>query len=403
LLHFAIALLLLGSATMWLSLSDSSQSAIHTVAQAVAAEAGEAETDEVLPVEAPIRLDPARFELRGEHYVQVLDDGRTVHLTLDAKLQKDLEKKADPKKLPSAGVVAIEPSTGRVLALLSRSDKKDEPYALRATAPAASVFKLVTASALLEMAQLDPNVPVCYSGGSQYLTERTIRGDAATDTTCANLEDAVGHSINAVIARLALQHLQREHLEEIALRFGFNREIPFELPVDVSKAEFSDDPIERARTAAGFWNVNLSALHGAMIAAALANGGVMMVPTLVDRVEYPDGHFGERRRPKVWLSSVSTRVAEEVGRMSESTTTQGTAAKTFQGRSDWPKDLRVGGKTGTLANRRPYVLFTWFVGFAPLDAPNIAVGAVVANGPKWWMKGTHLAAHAILSYAKSEQ
>ena len=95
---------------------------------------------------------------------------------------------------------------------------------------------------------------------------------------------------------------------------------------------------------------------------------------------------------------MSAAKASELSLMSESTTTQGTARGSFAARSDWPKDLRVGGKTGTLSNKRPYYLFTWFVGWAPIEKPTIAVGALVVNSEKWWIKGTHVGSRAILHY-----
>src|SRR5690606_15197267 len=158
------------------------------------------------------------------------------------------------KEVPHGGIAAIEPATGRVLALVSSSHRAPviENYALRAQAPSASVFKMITAAALLEFAQIDPNRPVCFSGGRSNLTEEHIRGNPSADSNCADLADAIGQSINPVMARLAYYNLTKQDLEDMSLRFGFNREIPFEVPVDVSEAIFVDDDIERARTAAGF-------------------------------------------------------------------------------------------------------------------------------------------------------
>jgi cell division protein FtsI/penicillin-binding protein 2 len=148
--------------------------------------------------------------------------------------------------------VAIEPNTGRILAIVSASNDQPnvEHYATRAIAPSASVFKLITSAALLEKGSVDPQARVCYSGGKSMLSESDVRGNPAVDNTCATLEQAVGHSINAVIARLAFQHLGREDLERISLKFAFNREIPTEFTTDVSKADFVDDDIERAKSAA---------------------------------------------------------------------------------------------------------------------------------------------------------
>ena len=349
-----------------------------------------------------LELDPDKFEKEGDHYVQRLEDGRVVHLTLDVDVQAAVQRQMRQRKVPHGGLVAVEPSTGRVLAMVSESHagKRIEHYALKAEAPSASVFKLVTAAALLERTRIDPNRPVCYSGGLRSLDENDIRGNPVTDNRCATLDRALAESINSVMARLAFYNLTREDLEETAARFGFNREIPFELPVEVSEATFVEDNLERARTAAGFWNVNLSPLHGALIAAAFANEGVIMRPTLVDRIEKAGGEVEWSFEPEPWLTAMSAEKAHQIAEMAEGTTSDGTAKKAFQGRKDWPKELKVTGKTGTLSNKRPFYTFTWFVGSAPLDNPEIAVGALIANKPKWWIKGMHAAATAILSYHK---
>ncbi|MFA5624698.1 MAG: penicillin-binding transpeptidase domain-containing protein [Bradymonadales bacterium] len=348
-------------------------------------------------------LDTAKFVWEGDFAYQELEDGRRVRLTLIKSLQETLQNQMDERSVPYGSVAAIEPATGRVLALVSSNSAspKEKDYVLRAKAPSASVFKLITAAALLEYSAIDVNARVCYSGGSSMLTEADVRGNPATDKNCATLEEAIGHSINAVMARLAYQSLDKAKLDAIALKFGFNREIPFEIPVDISDAEFVDDNIERAKTAAGFWHVNLSALHGALIAAAIANRGVMMRPSLVDSISAPDGKLIYRFQPQPWLVSMSSAKADTLSKMGENTTTQGSARRLFAARSDWPSELRVGGKTGTLSNKRPFYLFNWFVGWAPLENPKIAVGALVVNTERWWIKGTHVASRAILHYYKN--
>lgn len=347
-----------------------------------------------------IVLDSAQFVWEGDTAYQSLPDGRRVRLTLIRSLQETLQNQMDERNVPYGGVVAIEPKTGKVLALVSSNaaQPKISDYALRSKAPSASVFKLITAAALLESSSIDVNARICFSGGSSSLSASDVRGNPATDNKCATLEEAIGHSINAVMARLAYQSLNKPKLDAIALKFGFNREIPFEMPVDVSDAEFVDDDIERAKTAAGFWHVNLSPMHGALLAAAIANKGVMMRPSIVQTITDPTGKELYSFSPKPWLVSMSAAKAETLSKMAENTTTQGSARRLFAARGDWPKNLRVGGKTGTLSNKRPFYLFNWFVGWAPLEDPTIAVGALVVNTERWWIKGTHVASRAILHY-----
>jgi penicillin-binding protein A len=353
---------------------------------------------------AGVQLDPTKFEREGDGYVQRLSDGRVVYLTLRPEVQGAVEKLFDQRKVPHGGLVAVEPATGRVLAMVSRSYASNPSHlmALRASAPAASVFKMISAAALLEKANLDPARKVCYSGGLSHLTPDIIKGTPGADAKCGDLGDALAHSINAVIARLSYYHLTRAHLEEMALRFGFNREIPFELPVDVSTATFVDDDIERARTAAGFWNVNLSPLHGALIAAAISNDGIMMRPTLISRIASADGALLYEHTPQPWLVPIQPAHARVLATLGEATTTVGTAAAGFHKDKSFPKDLHVTGKTGTLSNKKPHLTYTWFVGASPVLQAEIAVGSLVVNTPKWWIKGFHGAATAFKAFDQAK-
>lgn len=374
--------------------------------------------DEILPAaaaapdEAPVihdtetRIDSGeRIDLSsiywkdGIAYAE-LSNGRRARLTLDRNIQTSLENGLSEHRVPHGGGVALDPKTGKILGIASASN--DAPvlpnYATRAAAPSASVFKLVTAAALLEKGSVDPQARICYSGGQSMLTESDVRGNPQTDTSCATLEQAIGHSINAVMARYAYQHLSKEDLEHIALRFAFNREIPTEFLTDVSAAEFVDDDIERAKTAAGFWHVNLSPMHGALIAGAIENNGIMMTPLLIEEITDAQGTVLYTAKPRPWLVSMHADKARVLAKMGENTTREGTARKMFAGRKGWRPGVRVGGKTGTLSNKQPFYTYNWFVGWGSDAQDQIAVGALIVNSEKWWIKGSHLAARAMKTH-----
>ena len=367
------------------------------------AEAPEAQPE---PQGTPTHIDSGvQFDLKditweGNTAYVALPDGRRARLSLDREIQATIENSLYEHPVPHGGAVAIEPNTGRILAIVSASNDRPhvENYATKALAPSASVFKVVTAAALLEKGSVDTQARVCYSGGQSMLTESDVRGNPQTDNTCATLEQAIGHSINAVIARLAYQHLGKEDLEKIALKFAFNREIPTEFVTDVSTAEFVDDDIERAKSAAGFWHVNLSPMHGALIAAAIENHGIMMTPTIIDEITNASGQSVYKAVPRPWLVTMSQANADTLARMGENTTREGTARKMFAARKGWRKNVRVGGKTGTLSNKKPFYTFNWFIGWGDDSKGALAVGALVVNTDKWWIKGSHVAARAMGTY-----
>ncbi len=349
-------------------------------------------------------LDPSKAERVGDQLVQTLADGTRVTFTLDPELQDSLEKMLNSRNVAHGSVVLIDPPTGRVLALVSHTQHSVPvpDIARKSTAPSASVFKVITAAALVESAKIDPEKPVCYHGGRSSLTKTNIKGDKKHDSKCTTLDAALAWSINSIIAKLAYNNLKREDLANWAERFGYNTAIPFELPVEVSTAEFVADPFERARSAAGFWHTYLSPLHGAMIGAMLANDGVMMQPSLIEQVEAPDGRISKRFEPRVFRQVMSPETARLLGKYMVKTTRAGTARKYFN-RGGFPDDITVSGKTGTLSNKDPYLGFTWFVGFAERDGQSIGVSGLACNTPLWQIKGAYAASEGVRMFFERDK
>lgn len=333
-------------------------------------------------------LDPALGR-----YVAPLGDGRAI-LTLDPRLQERLERSLAGYLVPWGATVLLEPATGRVLALAghSRAEPSRRELALAALAPAASIFKLVTAAALLERG-VGPDDEVCYHGGKRRLAPRLLRDDPRRDRRCATLAAAFGHSTNVVFAKLADRDLAPEILRATAERFLFNVRIPFSRPLEVSTAEIPDDPFEAASAAAGFGTVKLSALHGAVLAAIVANGGVFVPPALVDEVE-----GAALPAPPAARRVVDEEVAGRLRVMMRETVASGTARRAFHRAGPALRGVEVAGKTGSLADPSPYRDYSWFVGYAPADRPEIAVATVVVNDRVWHARATTVAREALEAY-----
>jgi membrane peptidoglycan carboxypeptidase len=350
-------------------------------------------------LEAGLDLNKAKRD--GDKLVQTLPNGGKVYLTIEPSVQDHLETLFAQKKVPHGGLAMVEPSTGRVLALVSHNQDKAETQKIARTtkAPSASVFKIVTAAALIESAGVSPTEQVCYHGGRSSLSERNIKGHPSRDHKCADLGDALTWSINSIMAKLAYKKLSREDLDVWAQRFGYNTEIPFELPIQISKADIVADPFERARTAAGFWHTYLSPLHGSLIAAAVENDGMMMRPTLIDRYVGPSGETLYEFEPRTFRQVMSKKTANILAKLLQGTADHGTARRYFGHRRDFPKDIQVAGKTGTLSNKDPYLGFTWFVGFGQRQgSKSAAVAGLACNTPKWWIKGHYAASEGLRKY-----
>lgn len=352
-------------------------------------------------------LDLSKAKREGDRLVQTMPDGSRVTFTVNADIQEFIQRLLRTNQVAHGGVVLIDPPTGRVIAQVGQaSDPRSGDPSLRAFAPSASVFKVITAAALIEGTGRDPAAEVCYHGGSSFLTEKNIKGDPRLDNRCNNLGGALVWSINSIIAKLAYNELKKEDLEEWSERFGYNQPIPYEFPVEISTSDMVANKIERARAAAGFHHTNLSPLHGAMIGAMLTNGGVMMRPSIIEKYESPDGVILHSFEPQELRRVMSAKTAKTLSTLMVPTTTHGTARRHFQNRNTFPRNIEVSGKTGTLSHQEPFMRFTWFVGHAHHkaweDHPGIAVGGLVGNTANWRILGPFAASEAVRKYYEVE-
>jgi cell division protein FtsI/penicillin-binding protein 2 len=345
-----------------------------------------------------VRTESIRLE--GKRYVAELAGGGRAQLTLDPRLQQSTDELLRSFQIPYAGAVVVSVPDGRVLAMVGRSAADPRlganELALRPWAPAASVFKVVSAAALVSSG-LTAATRTCYHGGVSSIVPDNLIDVPALDRRCDTLGFGLGKSQNAIIAKLATRHLTAEGLARVGRNFGFDEAIPFDIPVEPSHLEIPDDGLEFARAAAGFWHSTLSPLHGALVAAAIANRGQMPSPTLIEQAIDRTG------RP-IALPVASPRhvldraTAAEVGRMMELTTRIGTAKATFRNRRGQRYlPIEVAGKTGTLSAETDhgYVGYSWFVGYAPADRPTIAFAVALGNSPTWRIKATYVGRHIV--------
>ncbi|WP_426751604.1 penicillin-binding transpeptidase domain-containing protein [Myxococcus sp. Y35] len=329
----------------------------------------------------------ARATLEGETLVVKEKGGAKKRLTIDPVLQASLTKILRTYEVPYGAAVVLEPSTGRVLALAEHSAAQPELRGLpvRAVFPAASVFKIITGSALLE-AGVTPETEECFHGGKRRLSEKLLV-DSEKDGSCYSLAMAMGKSANVIFAKLTSKHLTVDALRRMAARFRFNREIDFPVPTDVSLAAIPEESFGLANTGAGFGDVYLSPLHGALVAAVAANEGRWVDPVLIE----PEGPAP--LLPAEGEPVLTPAVAKDLTTLMETTVTHGTARSVFRERGFRVEDAV--GKTGSLADREPFRDYSWFVGFAPKDNPRVAVAALIVNDPKWRIRAPWLGREAL--------
>lgn len=326
--------------------------------------------------------------------------GGSVQLTLNARAQRAAFDALDGRK---GAVVAIDPTTGAILALvtspsynpdaLSSHDTRavraayeeltanpDKPMldrASRETYPPGSTFKLVTAAAALESGQFQRDSRVRNSAALD-LPQTTVDLPNYDGQPCqpggrATLEDALKRSCNAAFGQIGLD-LGADALREQAEKFGFNR--GFEIPMTSARSRFPEnpDPPQTAQSAIGQFDVRATPLQMAMVAAAIGNRGVLMNPFLVREVRAPDLSVLDRTDPKELGEAISPQSANALAEMMVTVVEEGTGSNA---RID---GVRVGGKTGTAQqgnDRRPHA---WFVSLAPVDDPQVAVAVVLEDG-----------------------
>lgn len=349
------------------------------------------------------QLGPA---VRNNEFPGELDlslDGMTkrvdVGYALDEELQASMNKVLSQYH-PDYGVfVAMDAKTGRILSMNSFSASAPDSgnLALQARFPAASIFKIVTASAAIDMNKARPETIVPYNGGNHTLYKRNVQETKVNRwTRKMSMREAFARSVNTYFGKLGLFIVGADNLKTYADRFLFNHRIHSDMPVEMGETRFTEeDPWSVVTAASGFTrDTTMSPLQGAMMAAAVANDGVMMEPYVVDVLRDENGHLMYEAQPRQASVVVDPKAAEELRELFNETVRSGTSRKSFRqivrGRNAYD-DVEFGGKTGSLTGTNPQGKCDWFVGYARFGDQRIAVAALTVNEKKWRVKSSMLA------------
>jgi cell division protein FtsI/penicillin-binding protein 2 len=308
------------------------------------------------------------------------------------------------------GAVVVTALDGRILAYAGRrtEDPKggkdgivDPTLLTTAWAPAASIVKIATAAALVD-AGVGPHDEVCYHGGLRSVMKSNLE-DSRQDNRCNDLAYGLAHSQNAIIAKLVHKHLEPAQLRTTAEALGFGGALPaWSMGGDSGRIEVPDAKgVDFGKTAAGFDGSWLSPVGGAIMANTFATGGMAATPRLVAAVIDKKGRRTELdAAPARRVLSADTATA--VAAMMVQTCDSGSAAKAFRGKGGLPRSTKVAGKTGTLSLTSPFYLqYSWFVGFAPADQPEVSIAVILGNTDLWWLKA-HTAARMVLAEALAD-
>lgn len=329
--------------------------------------------------------------------------GGAVTTTIDARIQS-----AAWRGLQGAqgAVVAIEPSTGRILAQVQSPSfdpnilSSHDPAAIReyyesllddptqplinrpivALNPPGSTFKIVTAAAALASGRFTPDSVL--PGPAEYdlpLSTRTLRnwtGEECGPDGQVTLVDALAQSCNTAFAWLG-NELGADALREQSKVFGFDT--AFTTPLRASTSRFPDSPDapQTALSAIGQFDVRATALQMAMVAAGIGNNGMVMEPYLVQEIRGPDLAILRTFAPREFQRAMSPADAANLVDMMVAVVTRGTGSTLRGITSADGQNVSVGAKTGTAQTGRNGAPVSWMVALAPSTNPQIAVAVVV--------------------------
>lgn len=327
-----------------------------------------------------------------------------VETTINTGLQQYLAKKIDRSIAVSLGLIAMDPESGRILAMVGfdRQECMVNPCT-ESNFPAASVFKIITAAAAIEKLGLIPDSRLKFNGRKHTLYKSQLKEKTNRYTNRITLKDSFAQSVNPVFGKLGSNRLGKSVLEWYAEAFAFNREIGFELPVSPSTVTVSEKPYHLAEIASGFnRETMISPLHGVLLTSAILNHGTMAEPTIIQRIVDEQGNTVYQGSQSVISRPVRPETALVLKQLMNATVRYGTARKAFRGcrRDRILGKLNLGGKTGSIANRAHDVHYDWFVGFAEekQGPEKIAVAVVVGHGDKLGTRAGQYARMAFRHY-----
>lgn len=315
--------------------------------------------------------------------------GNNLYLTIDHELEQRASELMGKRK---GAVVALNPQTGEILALVSKPnfnpnntvlkenwnelvESEENPLLPRATQGLyipGSTFK-----AAISLMAVDQGLgkKTYEDTGSIIIDGKRIENYGNKAFGTLDLEQALAVSSNTVFARIGVE-LGTENLKNLARQVGIGKKIPFDIPVSTSRFDYKNmGKTDQAAVGIGQGKILVSPLHMALITGGIANNGVVMKPYLVDRVITANGFVRRNQEPEELFRLAKNSTAEQVKDMMETVVVKGT------GRNARISGIRVAGKTGTAQNeltaQGENKEHAWFIGFAPVENPQIAVAVIL--------------------------
>lgn len=316
--------------------------------------------------------------------INELSKGNNLYLTIIDELQEYAYDRLDGR---NGAIVAIEPTTGQILAMVSLPDfdpnkiednwssmMEDEksPFLARATQglyPPGSTYKIVTAAGVYDNGMTSETFD---DNGKFEKGDVTVYNYNRESFGKIDIKEAFEVSSNYVFCTLGYE-MGADKVKEEAEKFGINKSFDFDIPISQSQIQYKKmTDLDGALVSIGQGGLVMTPLQVAMMASAVANGGKMMKPYLVEQIKTANDITIGQAKPTVLYDSIGLSCAEYIQDMMIGVVEDGT------GKNAQIKGISVAGKTGT-AETDSGKDHAWFVGYAPADNPQICVAVVLEN------------------------
>lgn len=350
------------------------------------------------------------------HYFPAADtvrhDGRAYEVTygVDSLMQQRALYYMKRFRPEGGALLVCDLESGQLLAAIESDTASIEPrlrLALKATYPAASLAKIITASAGLNHHLRGPEDSLWQLGANHTLYRSQLKTDRCGNCPKVALREAFARSINPAFAVLGLKVGSRG-LQTEAERFGFNA-APLSPFGEISRYAAPDSGFHLAEVACGFTaNSTISPLHALQIARAIGDDGRLLAPILAPQL-LGIGHSGHLTAP---YGAKSLQVADRetllgLQDLMEATTRSGTARKGFHRamRAQELDKIISGGKTGSLDGHNPKGRYEWFIGYVRLkDDPRkgLALAVMLIHDQYLAVHASELAAHVVKDWVRHQ-
>ena len=337
-------------------------------------------------------------------------DSYRIQTSLDTELMKYLNSVMGKLKIRNRGkprqlaMVLMDANTGQIKAMAGYDlENHNSNPCTRPDFPAASIFKIVTATAAIDDLGYNPKTPLYFNGNKYTLYKRQLKKRRNKYTTRTTLERAFAQSVNPVFGKLGQNHLGRERLDRYAAAFGFNQMIPGDLGTNAGHFATNESKYHLAELGSGFnQDTVISPLFAATMVTAVLNGGRLLLPSMVDSIETAKDEKVYNRKTASYRTPMKSETAKTMQTLMRKTITLGTASKSFRRvrKHKILSQFTMGGKTGSLYNREHTIKYDWFAGFAKekQGTTAVSIAVLVGHGKYIGSRATTLAQQALKQY-----